>query len=120
MFLKIGILAAILVVGGLIFSSEIQAIFPNTSTNVVSSLEDDVSVLTKKSLESAEQRIESSAEQVETKLSDIGHQTAQSAENTINSSVEKVETKLSEIKQNSTEYVEEKISENFSFLNSNE
>ncbi len=57
---------------------------------------------------------------METKLSDIGHQTIQTAESTINSSVEQVETKLSEIKQNSTEYVEENISDKFSFLNPSE
>ncbi len=120
MLLKLGIIAAILVVGGIIFSSEIQSIFPNTSTTVVNSLETDVSTLTTKSIESAGQKIESSIEKVETKLSDIGHQTIQTAENTINSSVEQVETKLSEIKQNSTDYVEETIDNNFSFLNPKE
>jgi len=94
MFLKIGILATILVIGGIMFSSEIQAIFPNTSTTVVDSLETDVNTITEKSVDSAEKKIESS--------------------------VDKVETKLYEIKQNSTEYVEEKISETFLFLNPND
>ncbi len=120
MLVKLGIIAAILVVGGIIFSSEIQAIFPNTSTDGVNSLESDVNALTTKSFESAGQKIESSAEKVGTKLSDIGHQTVQTAEGTINSSVEQVGTKLSEIKQNSTEYVEENISDKFSFLNPSE
>lgn len=94
MFLKIGILATILVLGGIMFSSEIQSIFPNTSTTVVDSLETDVNILTEKSVDSAEKKIESS--------------------------VDKVETKLYEIKQNSTEYVGEKISETFLFLNPND
>ncbi len=56
MLLKLGIMAAILVVGGIIFSSEIQAIFPNTSTTAVNSLETDVNTLTTKSFESAGQK----------------------------------------------------------------
>ncbi len=94
MLLKIGLIAAILVVGGVIFSSEIQAIFPNTSTTGLDSFETDVNTLTEKSLESAEQKI--------------------------GSGVDKIETKLSEFKQNSTEYVEEKISEKLSFLEPSE
>lgn len=120
MLLKLGIIAAILVVGGIIFSSEIQAILPNTSTTGVNSLETDVNTLTTKSFESAEQKIGSSVEKAETKLSDMSQQTIQTAESTINSSVEQVETKLSEIKQNSTEYVEENISDKFSFFNPSE
>jgi len=94
MLLKLGIIAVILVVGGVIFSSEIQEIFPNTSTTGLDSLENDVNTLTEKSLESVEQKI--------------------------GSGVDKVETKISELKQNSTEYVEEKIAEKLSFLDSGE
>lgn len=94
MLLKLGILATILLVGGFIFSSEIQAIFPNTSSTVVNSLEEDVSSITSKSLDSAEQKIESS--------------------------VKKVEGKISEIKQNSTDYLDEKVSENFSISKIND
>jgi DNA anti-recombination protein RmuC len=119
MFLKITIMAAIVIAGGILFSSEIQAILPNTSTTGVDSLETDVTNLASKSLESAEEKIESSVQQAESKISDIGHQTIQTAENTINSSAKQVETKLTEIKQNSTEYVEENISDKFSFLDPN-
>jgi uncharacterized membrane protein YhiD involved in acid resistance len=118
MLLKLGIIATILIAGGIIFSSEIQEILPNTSTSGVDSLKTDVNTLTTKSFESAEQKIDSSVEQAGTKLSDFGHQTVQTAENTINSSVEQVETKLSEIKQDSSEYIEENITDKFSFLNS--
>ena len=116
MFLKIGIIASILVVGGIVFSSEIQAILPNTSTTGIDSFETDVNTLTSKSFESAEQKIGSSVKKAETKLTDFGHQTTDTAKSTINSSAEQIETKLSEIKQNSTEYVEENISDKFSFL----
>jgi len=118
MLLKLGIIATILIAVGIIFSSEIQEILPNTSTNGVDSLKTDVNTLTTKSFESAEKKIGSSVEQIETKLSDFGHQTVQTAENAINSSVEQVETKLSEIKQDSSEYIEENITDKISFLNS--
>ena len=120
MLLKLGIIAAILVVGGFIFSSEIQQIFPNTSTTAVNSFETDVNTLATKSFESTEQKISSSVEKAENKLSDIGQQTIQTAESTINSSVEQVETKLSEIKQDSTDYVEEYIPDKLPFLNPSE
>ena len=120
MFLKIAIIATIAVAGGILFSSEIQAILPNTSTTGINSLESDISTLTTKSIDSADQKIESSIQQVESKLSDIGHQTVQTAENTINSTTVHVQTKLTEIKQNSTEYVEENISDKFSFLDSSD
>lgn len=119
MFLKIGIIAGVLVLGGFIFSAEIQSIFPNTTTTTVNSLETDVKTLTSTSIITAEKKISSSVKEAETKISEIGHKTAETAEGTINSSVEKVGTKLSEFKQNSTQYVEETIDDNFSFLNSN-
>ena len=53
MFLKIGIIASILVVGGIVFSFEIQAILPNTSTTGIDSFETDVNTITSKSFESA-------------------------------------------------------------------
>lgn len=118
MLLKLGIIATILIVGGIIFSSEIHQYFPNTSTDGVNSLKTDVNTLTTKSFESAEQKITSSVEQAGTKLSDFGHQSVQTAENTINSSVEQAETKLSEIKQDSSEFIEENITDKFEFLNS--
>lgn len=94
MLLKIGIIAVILVVGGIIFYSEIQEIFPNTTTTGLDSFETDVNTLTEKSLESVEKKI--------------------------GSGVERVETKISELKQNSTAYVEEKIAEKLSFSDSGE
>ena len=118
MLLKLGIIATILIVSGIIFSSEIQQYFPNTSTDGANSLKTDVNTLTTESFESAEQKITSSAEQAGTKLSDFGHQSVQTAENTINSSVEQAETKLSEIKQDSSEFIEENITDKFEFLNS--
>jgi len=92
MLLKLGILGVILIIGGIVFSSEIQEFFPNTSTNGVNSVKSDVKILTSKSIESVEDKIELS--------------------------MKKTGSKLIEIKQNSSEYIEEKISDKISFLNS--
>lgn len=92
MLLKLGILGVILIIGGIVFSGEIQEFFPNTSANGVNSIKSDVKILTSKSIESAEDKIEVS--------------------------MKKTESKLIEIKQNSSEYIEEKISNKISFLNS--
>jgi len=91
MLLKLGILGVILIIGGIVFSGEIQEFFPNTSTDGVNSIKSDVKILTSKSIESAEDKIEIS--------------------------MKKTESKLIEIKQNSSEYIDEKISNKISFLN---
>lgn len=92
MLLKLGIIGMILILGGIIFSSEIQEFFPNTSTNGVNSLKFDVEILTVKSIESAEEKIELSLNQTQ--------------------------TKLVEITQESSDYIEEKIANKIPFLNS--
>lgn len=118
MLLKLGIIASIVIIGGIIFSAEIQEIFPNSSTTGVNSLKTDVKLIASESIDSAEQKIDSTVEKAETKLSDFGHQTIQKAENKIDQSVEKTENQISEIKQESSEYVEETITEKLPFLNS--
>jgi len=119
MFLKLGVIGIILVVGGIIFSSQIQEIFPNTSTDGIDSLKADVNIMATKSFESAEQKIESSVKQTE-KLSEIGHQTIKKTEDAVESSLEQADSKLSEFKENSSEYVEENITNKIPFLDSDE
>jgi len=91
MILKLGILTGLLILGGIIFSSEIQSFFPNTSTNGVDSLKSDVKILTTKTVETAEEKIESSINQTH--------------------------TKLVEIKGESSDYIEKKITDKITFLN---
>jgi hypothetical protein len=71
MLFKLGILIGILIIGGYVFSAQIQNLFPNTSTDGVNSLKSDVNTLTTKSIESAEDKIESSINQTQTKLVEI-------------------------------------------------
>ena len=92
MLLKLGILGVILIIGVIIFSSEIQEFFPNTSTAGINSLKSDAKMITSKSIATAEDKIEIS--------------------------IKKTESKLIEIKQDSSEYIEEKISNEIPFFNS--
>lgn len=64
MFIKLGIIGAILIVGGLVFSSEINGLFPNTSNSVVDSLKEDVGGIGTKATESVEKRLDVSIDKV--------------------------------------------------------
>ena len=57
MFIKLGIIAGIVILGGLIFSTEIDNIFPNTSATVFDSLMDDMSNFSSIASDSVEERI---------------------------------------------------------------
>ena len=43
MFIKLGIIAGIIILGGMIFSNEIDSLFPTTSAAITDSLTNDVS-----------------------------------------------------------------------------
>ena len=120
MMLKIAIIGSILVIGGIIFSTQIQEIFPNTSSDGVNSLKSDISSLTTKSIQTVEEEVNSSVEKVENKITEIGNQTVNKAEETIKSSINETETKFSEIHQNSKEYIEKNITEKIPIINSNQ
>ena len=64
MFIKLGIIGAILIATGFIFSSEINTFFPSTSTSVVESLKSDVSDLSTKATQTVENRVEKSLDGV--------------------------------------------------------
>jgi len=56
MLIKLGIIAAVFVLGGMIFSTEITALFPNTSELLSDSLKNDINALNTKITNSAENR----------------------------------------------------------------
>ena len=56
MFIKLGIIAGILILGGMIFSTEIDTLFPSTSASVVDSLKTDVSDFGSKASDSVEKK----------------------------------------------------------------
>ena len=70
MFIKLGIIAGILIVSGLAFSSEINSIFPNTSVSLTESLKDDLNNLSAKASVSVENRLNTSLDNVISKTSE--------------------------------------------------
>ena len=69
MFIKLGIIAGIIILGGMVFSNEIDVLFPSTSASVVNSLKDDVSNFGTIASESVEKRIDESVDKIVDKTS---------------------------------------------------
>jgi len=103
MFIKLGIIAGIVILGGMVFSNEIDVLFPSTSTTVVNSLKDDVSNFGTIASESVEKRIDQSIDKIVDKtsnaitdeISDIGND---------------ISNEISDVRQSSQQTITEKIS----------
>ena len=87
MFIKLGLIVGIVILGGLIFSSEITTLFPNSSTTVANSLKDYVSNLSSKVTDSAEKRISESFHSVVDKTNDTMNKEISKAEDTITNKI---------------------------------
>ncbi|MGB0724244.1 MAG: hypothetical protein ACPGN7_02460, partial [Nitrosopumilus sp.] len=70
MLIKLGIIASVLVLGGMMFSTEITSLFPNTSALLADSLKDDINSLNAKVTDSAENRLDSSLDKTIQSVSD--------------------------------------------------
>ena len=70
MLIKLGIIGAVLVLGGIMFSTEIITLFPNTSALLSDSLKDDINGLNEKVTNSAENRLDSSIDKTIQSISD--------------------------------------------------
>ena len=70
MLIKLGIIASVLVLGGMMFSTEITSLFPNTSALLADSLKDDINSLNAKVTDSAENRLDSSLDKTIQNVSD--------------------------------------------------
>ena len=103
MLIKLGILAGIVVLGGMIFSNEIDSIFPSTSATVIDSLKNDVSTMTEKASESVEKRIDSSIDK-------IVDRTGEAITNEISEAGDKISSEITEVKESSQEIIQEEIS----------
>jgi len=103
MFIKLGIIAGIVILGGMIFSNEIENLFPTTSTAVFDSLKNDVSNLGSQASNSVEQRIDSSIDKIVDK-------TTESISEEISETGDKVTNKISETKESSQKIIKEEIS----------
>ena len=103
MFIKLGIIAGIVILGGMIFSNEIDNLFPTTSATVFDSLKNDVSIFGSKASDSVEQRIDSSIDKIVDK-------TSQSISNEISDAGNKISNEISEAKESSQKTIKEEIS----------
>jgi len=103
MFIKLGIIAGIVILGGMIFSNEISNLFPTTSASVLDSLKDDVSNFGSKASDSVEQRIDSSIDK-------ITNATTESISEEISNVGNKVTNEISEAKESSQKIIKKEIS----------
>ena len=70
MLIKLGIIAAVLILGGMIFSTEITTLFPSTSALLADSLKNDINALNEKVTNSAENRVDTSIDKTIQSVSD--------------------------------------------------
>ena len=88
MLIKLGIIAGIVVLAGIIFSNEIDTLFPTTSATVIDSFKDDVTDLGEKASNSVEQRLDNS-------IDTIADTTSNSITNEVSEAGEKITTEIS-------------------------
>ncbi len=103
MLIKLGIIAGIVILGGMIFSTEIGNIFPTTSASVFDSLMDDVTNFGAKASDSVDQRIDESIDKIVDK-------TSNSITNEISETGDKIANEISEAKESSQKTITEEIS----------
>lgn len=103
MFIKLGIIVGIVILGGMIFSNEIDTLFPSTSATVFDSLKNDVSNFGSKASDSVEQRIDES-------INKITDKTTESISEEISEAGNKVTNELSQVKESSQKVIKKEIS----------
>ncbi|MFB5623598.1 MAG: hypothetical protein ACE5RP_01590, partial [Nitrosopumilus sp.] len=103
MFIKLGIIAGLVILGGMIFSNEIDDLFPTTSATVFDSLKNDVNIFGSKASDSVEQRIDES-------IDNIVDKTTESISDEISNVGNKVTNELSEVKESSQKIIKDEVS----------
>ena len=103
MLIKLGIIVGIVILGGMIFSTEIGNIFPTTSATVFDSLIDDVANFGSKASDSVDQRIDESIDKIVDK-------TSNSITNEISEAGDNIANEISEAKKSSQKTITEEIS----------
>ena len=103
MFIKLGIIAGIVILGGMIFSTEIDNIFPTTSATVSDSLIDDVTNFGTKASDSVGRRIDESIDK-------IADKTSNSRTDERSGAGDKITNEVSGAKESSQKIINEKIS----------
>lgn len=103
MFIKLGIIAGIVVLGGMIFSNEIDSFFPTTSATITDSLTNDISNIGTKATNAVENRIDESIDRIVDK-------TSETISNEIHETGDKISNEVSDVKETSQNIIQEKVS----------
>lgn len=103
MLIKLGIIAGIVILGGMVFSNEIGNLFPTTSASVFDSLKDDAANFGSKASDSVEQRIDESIDKITDK-------TSNAITNEISEAGDKITSEITEAKESSQKIINEEIS----------
>ena len=102
MFIKLGIIVGMVVLGGMIFSNEIDTLFPSTSATVVDSIKTDVSNFGAKASNSVEKRIDQSIDK-------IVDNTSNAITEEIHEAGDKISDEIIETKESSQKIITEEI-----------
>ena len=112
MLIKLGIIAAVLILGGMMFSTEITTLFPSTSALLADSLKDDINSLNEKVTNSAENRLDTSIDKTIQSVSDSVYQgITETGDKLVENVNEKISEGITETGDKLVENVNEKISE---------
>ena len=112
MLIKLGIIGAVLVLGGMMFSTEITTLFPNTSALLADSLKDDINGLNEKVTNSAENRLDTSIDKTIQSVSDSVYEgITETGDKLVENVNEKISEGIKETGDKLVENVNEKISE---------
>ena len=93
MLIKLGIIGAVLILGGMMFSTEITTLFPSTSALLSESLKDDINGLNDKITNSAENRLDTS---IDSTIQSVSDSVYEGITETGDKLVENVNEKISE------------------------
>lgn len=104
MLIKLGIVAGILILGGVMFSTELGNLFPTTSATVTGSLKDDVSDLGTKAANFTEKRIDES-------IDEIVDKTSSKLKSEISEVGDRITSEISEVKDSSQQIINQEISD---------
>lgn len=118
MIIKLVIIAVIAVGFLMAFSTEIEEHFPNTVTTGIDAVKLDLQHKINRSLETADQKLDTSSHQITSGLATVKDETVDSAEQTIQYTEEQVSLAseklgedLTNIQDTSSEFIEENIAE---------
>ena len=102
MFIKLGIIIGIVILGGVIFSNEINNLFPTGSASTVDSLKENSTDFDTKFSDSVEKRIDESIDKIVDKTSNIPSEISETGN--------KITGKISETQESSKKIINEEIS----------